>query len=352
MIYSSEGDLGDSLLAFSVASLIPNGPHTFLFRQSTVTKMRTPLDVSRWHSLIAPLFEAQDSVKECRIAKANEFADWDSGKFRAHGLHSVSQTLFQSHLNWLIQDKKIGHDFTSDAPWLTVEPSKKTEGRVVIARSERYRNPYFNWKAVVDKYQDNILFIGLPHEHAEFSATYGQVEHLPTKNYLEVAQAIKGSLLFIGNQSSPMAVAEGLKHPTIQETCLFVADCVYKRPNAQHIDNGAMTLPGLYGDGDTVVTPTLVIPIDPQTHTTPPGQWQWKHLKAYSLDQLKGLVKNQIPEDYSPDILEKIKRENVYRVPEFFLDDGSLRGFKITERARVNAGYEPRPFKEILGIES
>lgn len=348
MRLACSGDIGDHLLMSGVASRI-DGRHEFLLRQSNVTKMRTPLDVSRWHSLVAPLLETQSYVSSCKIAKTNESADWESGEFRSQGLHSVSQTLFQSHLNWLIQDKGIGHDFTSESPWFTVEPSKKTEGRIIVSRSERYRNPYFNWKAVVDKYGDKILFIGLPHEHAEFCSTYRSVEHFPTKNYLEIAQAIAGSLLFIGNQSSPMAVAEGLKHPSIQEVCLFVADCVYKRSNAQHVDNGAMILPG-FGEEDTVINPMLVIPTDPPTHTTPPGQWQWKKLKAYSLDQLKGLVKNQHPEDFGPDILDRILKENVYRVPEFFLDDGSLRGFAVTERARVNAGYQPRPFKEILGI--
>lgn len=349
MRVATVGDVGDSLILAGVISRI-YGQHELLLRQSTVTKMRTPLDVSRWHSLINPLLEIQPYIQQCRIAKASEYADWDSGEFRRHGLHSVSQTLFQSHLNWLIQDKGFGQEFTSHDPWLTVEPSQKTEGKVVVARSERYRNPYFNWKAVVDKYGDNIRFIGLPHEHAEFCASFGAVEHLPTKDYLEVAQAIKGSLLFIGNQSSPMAVAEGLKHPVIQETCLFVADCVYKRPNAQHVDNGAMILPGLYGDGDTIIKPAMVIPSDPPTHTAPPKQWQWGSVKSYFLDGPLKAAQREFPEMSKDEIRRMVLRENVLREPEFFLDDGSLRGFKITERARVNAGYEPRSFRLILGI--
>jgi hypothetical protein len=42
-------------------------------------------------------------------------------------------------------------------------------------------------------------------------ATLPAIEFLRTDNYLQLAQVIQGSLMFIGNQSSPYAVAEGLK---------------------------------------------------------------------------------------------------------------------------------------------
>lgn len=347
---SCEGDYGDGALACAVLSRIPDGPHDFILKRSTVTKMRTPADVARWHALTAPLFLKQPYIREYRVAKPGEYADWHSGEFRAKGLHSVSQTLFQSHLNWLIQAKGIGQDYKSDKPWLTVDPSPKTKDRVVIARSERYRNPYFNWKAVVDKYGDKILFIGLPHEHQEFCASYGAVEHLPTKDYLEVAEAIKGSLLFIGNQSSPMAVAEGLKHHSIQETCLFIVDCVYKRDNAQYVSNGKMTLPGFWGQEDTQVPPFKITPEDPPTHTAPPGQWQYQGMKSYFIGGLLKFAQREHPDLTPAQVKHLVLQENVLRVPEFFLDNGDMQGFRKVEKALQNAGYPPRTFKEIIGL--
>lgn len=333
-----------------VISRVSGGPHDILLQRSNITKMRTAADVAKWHSLVAPLFSAQNYVRECRVAKPNEHADWHSGEFRAKGLHSVSQTLFQSHLNWLIQDKGIGHDFKADDPWLKIAPSEKTRGRVVISRSERYRNPFFNWKSVVHKYGERLVFIGLPHEHREFCIKFGTVEHLTTNDYLEVAEAIAGSLLFIGNQSSPMAVAEGLKHPTIQETCLYIVDCIYKRPNAQHVSNGKMTLPGFYGQEDTEVPACKIVPEDPPTHTTPPGQWQYMGMKSYFIDPVVKCAMANNPDMTRKAAEHLVLQENIMRVPEFFLDDGSMQGFRKVERALQNAGYPPRTFREIIGI--
>jgi hypothetical protein len=53
--------------------------------------------------------------------------------------------------------------------------------------------------------------------------------------------AIKGCDTFIGNQSSPMAIAEGLKHKAIQECCLYAYDCIYNRNNKRNINCGELT---------------------------------------------------------------------------------------------------------------
>ena len=61
-----------------------------------------------------------------------------------------------------------------------------------------------------------------------------EVIYTPTKNFLEVAQLIAGSKLFIGNQSAPYAVAEGLKHNSILEVTLPSPDCIYERDNGRY----------------------------------------------------------------------------------------------------------------------
>lgn len=349
MVHSSTGDLGDSVVTLGIVKGIPNGPHDFILRQSTATKMKHPLDVKRWHAMLAPLAEAQPYIRECRIAKPDEPADWDSGNFRNTGLHSRSASLFNAQLSHLRRYKGIGHDITPNDPWLTVEPSPETADRVVVARSGRYRNGAFPWQQIVDFYGDRLLFIGMPHEWAEFGGHFGLVEHRPVKNFLEVAELIAGSLLFIGNQSSPMTVCEGLKHRCIQETSTDPADCIYLRDNAQWCYNGEVTLPGFDKD-DLHLRAVNVTPRMPSTVTTPPQQWQYGDKKSYAFDALLSMVRKESPGVDPQELLGRILQANVLRCPEFFMNSGAISAYKRVEMARQNAGYPPRDTKAIIGI--
>ena len=114
-------------------------------------------------------------------------------------------------------------------PWLHVAPDPRTDGRIVISRTERYRNDQFKWRMVLEMHGSRLVFIGLPHEHQDFVARYGNVEYLPTPNLLDVARLIYGADLFIGNQSCPRAIAEGLKVPCIMEGCSYVPNCNFER---------------------------------------------------------------------------------------------------------------------------
>ena len=135
----------------------------------------------------------------------------------------------------------------STEPWLTVPDPIKTSP-VVIHRSPRYHNDSFPWCKVVEKYKGNIVMIGMRSEHETFCKQFGEVPYLHTKDYLELARVIAGAELFIGNQSSPYAVAEGLKKRTCQEMCLRIANCHWHRPGA------------VYGRDSNVILPELVLP--------------------------------------------------------------------------------------------
>ena len=152
-------------------------------------------------------------------------------------------------VNWYHAKHAFDTGFIKSMPdmskqWLFVEPDKNWSGNVIVNRTERYPNDTFNWKAIVAHYGSRIVFIGLPHEHEKFCASFGKVRYRPTVDMLEVARMIAGSALFIGNQSAAMTIAEGLKHPRIQESCLWLPDCIYPgAKNAQYVHNGACVLP-------------------------------------------------------------------------------------------------------------
>jgi hypothetical protein len=132
-----------------------------------------------------------------------------------------------------------------EEPWLFV-PSVKRVAPVVIARSPRYHVGSFPWRRVLDTYQPDAVFVGDLWEHADFCQRFGPVSYHYTPNYLELAQVIAGADLFVGNQSSPAAVAQGLRVPMVQETVSrehWAWNCHHERQFMIHGYNENVYLP-------------------------------------------------------------------------------------------------------------
>lgn len=351
MVISSCGDCGDSVILLGIISQIDGGPHKLLLQPSGETKMKTAQDVTRWHYFFSPLASAQPYIEDCRIRVPGDNVDWESGGFRGSGLHSRNASLFEAQLSHLVHVRHMGREFTPDKPWLKATPSKESRGRIICNRSGRYRNGSFPWKRIVQHYGDLLLFVGLKHEHADFSGEFGMVEYRQTDNCLQIAELIAGSEMFIGNQSCAMTIAEGLKHRSIQETSTDPSDCIYKRDNAQWVDNGQVTLPAIGDREELRLRASVYIPSEVLTHTTPPGMWQVEGYPPMgTFPALKKFCQlNRIgPQD---ETLEQwIKAQNAMRVPEFFFGDAIQQNTRCSEAARRNAGYPPRSVKELAGL--
>jgi len=107
-------------------------------------------------------------------------------------------------------------------PWLTVpEPATLPPGRdIVVNRTTRWLPPvlgqeWTEWK--LQGWSSRAVFVGLSYEYQIFKDATGwhDTVHYPTSDMLELAQAIAGSKIFIGNQSSALSIAIGLGHPEI-----------------------------------------------------------------------------------------------------------------------------------------
>lgn len=134
-----------------------------------------------------------------------------------------------------------------EEPWLEV-PSPRRVAPVVFARARHRHNPAFPWKRVWDLYHDRAVFLGLPEEHAAFGREVGRVRHEPTADLLAAARVIAGCDLFVGNQSSLHAVAEGLKRPLVLEAPVnndFTTH--YHRRHAWYVRGPEDYLPRGYG---------------------------------------------------------------------------------------------------------
>jgi hypothetical protein len=183
--------------------------------------------------LFKGLLEAQDYIEAVLPWNEEATIDYDTCLWREIG-YPYGVTLATLQAAWL----RLNPDLHT--PWLDVSTASNYAGKIIINRSPRYHNDFFPWAKLVEAFGSRMLFIGLESEHEAFCRECGRIAYQPTRNLLEAARAIAGSELFIGNQSSCYAIAEGLKHDSIQETSLSTPDCIYRRPNATFCHDGAL----------------------------------------------------------------------------------------------------------------
>lgn len=335
MIISTEGDIGDCTYLLNIIKHLPNSPHTLLCEASKMTK--TGSDPQRLVNLVGPLAAKQPYIKECRVAQPDDVIDWRSAEFRKLKHYTPGETLMQAHLNHYNKVSKQRLTVDGGTPWLTVKPSPLSKGRIIVNRTGRYRNSRFPWGKVVDHYKHLLLFVGLHHEWREVCGHFGYMDYAPTSNMLEVAELIAGSELFIGNQSCSFAIAEGLKHPRIQETDLTFPDCIFPTadgyPKAQHVANGSVELPAVGSRPAAIFEPEplKVKPID--CNVVPPGMWQYPgcirstHLINVARELSK---KEQIPVEQATQMVYEYQR---VRLPDFFRDTSEDGKFSRVHKA-------------------
>lgn len=319
MIVSSEGDIGDCLYLLCILSQL-DGKQSLLINESHATKARGKEGAELLVRNLKRLAEAQPYIKECRLSTPEDKVDWESAGFRK-SYYVSGETLMGAHLNHLIRVKGIGRHIDTTRGWLTSPQSTESKGRIVINRTGRYRNQSFRWEQVVRHYRNRLLFVGLQHEWKEFCSMFGFVEHAPTNDMMDVAELIAGSEMFIGNQSCAFAIAEGLKHPAIQETSKQFPDCIFRRPNVQHVADGEMTLPDIGGSGELSLKRRKPNMLHLSTMTTPPGLWQFPGAApAVTFPQMVAVVSSM--EDWRDKPKDEIKSAilelNFERCPYFW----------------------------------
>jgi hypothetical protein len=115
-------------------------------------------------------------------------------------------------------------DFDLEQQWLfNIDPLHIAE--VVINRSTRYHDrEEINWE-LLKSYK--VAFVGWLHEYEQFCKKAGfKPPFYKCLDALEMARVIKGSKLFVGNQSLGFAIAEALKHPRVLEVFCGNANCI------------------------------------------------------------------------------------------------------------------------------
>jgi hypothetical protein len=154
------------------------------------------------YNTILPLLESQDYIHEVRKGSEASNIVYNLDLFRANiDLHLTH--LVQLHL----QSFQIIDQTWKDG-WLKVDPIKSNNSFINI--TPRYVNPNTDWIKEINFLKDNsdnVYFIGLGSEYEPYKHL---IERYEIKDYLELAQLQLGAKYVSGNQSSFMAVAQGL----------------------------------------------------------------------------------------------------------------------------------------------
>lgn len=158
-------------------------------------------------SKFLPLLEKQDYLSHVGFWKDEEI-DIDLDLFRDLPVDFN----FLSH-RWYFHIAGVQPDLNQK--YLEVSDHATIKDKVVIVRSLRAQN-YFADYSFLSKY-DNLLFIGITEEYEELKKSVPNLEFYDVKDFYEMAQIIKSSRFFLGNQSFAYSLADGLKVPRLLE---------------------------------------------------------------------------------------------------------------------------------------
>lgn len=255
--FQHAGDLGDIIYAMPTVRALGGGI-LYLTKQSpNRVKAREEMTAEKAESL-GSLLKLQPYLIDVRYAE-KYFLGTD------YDLNAMRTLMSAKYEHWLALTRCHLRTFSlkdeeDEVRWLQVDyPVKIPDKPVIVARSIRYWNPEFPWTDILKRYDGMMVFVGLPQEHAEFEKKVFKIPYHPTANFLELARVIAGSELFIGNQSAPRAVAEGLKVNVLVEGCGLCPNTNHIRPNATYIYGDEKVHFPLVGDPAKRPRPRIVM---------------------------------------------------------------------------------------------
>lgn len=233
------GNLGDVSYALSAIKAAGGGDLLIGPEQRKTAVCMIPIDQKQF-AMGYPLWSAQSYLKSVTFAEKYPTGIHDLNRFRTlwinrqlcrkHGI----DTLAKAHFYELGILKK----FDEQEPWIQCGGAIST-GKIIVHRSLRYNAPNigpesFPWKAIVEKYHESMMFVGLESEHDVFCRNFGKkISYYKVSDFLELAKIIQGGSRFIGNQSFPLSIALGLGQRAIVEACPRSPDCRFLRDTYQ-----------------------------------------------------------------------------------------------------------------------
>ena len=221
------GVFGDIIYALPTIAALGSG-HMYYYNRP----WSAPL-LPKIHNLL-PLLEIQPNISGVS-QHTGEWITHDLSTYRAGGLN-YGDTIIERQARWL----RVDVSSIIKTPWLTVDRIDSI-APIVISRGPRWQGFFFPWIELVRDHIDDMVFLGTHEDYGIFVKQFGHaVPWYPTKDLLEMARVIAGAELFIGSQSCPLAIAEGLHNRTIVEVCPWALDCMHIRHGNIHVIGGTL----------------------------------------------------------------------------------------------------------------
>lgn len=217
--FCHSGDIGDIIYSLPTIRAAGSGRLVLYDHPGRTAHGMTAEKVDR----IKPLLELQPYIHS--VVWREGIHNHNLNGFRDHAGHGV---LTDMHL------ATHGFDWRyRKRAWIKVDKVLPV-APVLVHWAPRYENANFPWEQIVPEYGiDNVAFVGNVAEHEEFRRRFGDINRVDLRGLLRLAQAIAGSELFIGSQSSPLSIAHAMKHKVVM--CISPGGsqqhCVFQRMN-------------------------------------------------------------------------------------------------------------------------
>jgi hypothetical protein len=214
--FKHSGNAGDIMYAIPAMIALAKGKPIHLYLQinqpGTYGKYPHPLGgmmlTQKMADMLKPLLMNQGGIEKVEVYN-NEPIDYDLDLFRQFPIWLSRGNISRWYFLVFPTTSSL------HLPWLKVTPDDRVKDHIIIARSQRYRAPGIDY-SFLSRYE-KILFVGVQQEYEEMKEMIPNIEFRPVNDFLELAQLIMGCKLFIGNQSFPFSIAEGLKAKRLLE---------------------------------------------------------------------------------------------------------------------------------------
>lgn len=201
------------------------------------------------HDFMKKILELQDCIHEFGYLPDDAQIDYNFNDYRNLARVKTNQHLAKTHM------ELFNLQWDISKPWLdNIEP-KEVPQRIIFHYTKRYHNyatekelqygpnpdyPSFYQSLkergfdldALKKHKNNVLIIGKSKEKVFIEKMFNEkFAWLDPADAYEFAQIIKGSRLFVGNQSIGLSLAEAMKKPRAYETFDEYDNC---RPNSNN----------------------------------------------------------------------------------------------------------------------
>ena len=211
LTFKHAGRMGDVLYSLYYATRYAQGqPFDYLLRTGVraYDPSNRPHMMEREDALfMSPLLEYQPYLNSVQIAESDSELPFDCvvlDKFRSN----MSSIIGKEIRTWYYERGRILEgEFARKVLSAPVLPERLD--KFAVCFTPRYRQTFDI--SVLRKYQDQLVFVGLPDEWRSFSAIYFPVEYHPVKDALELLSFVQSCRGFIGNVSGTFAIMECAK---------------------------------------------------------------------------------------------------------------------------------------------